>query len=74
MKKPTSLEKEPDNDFEYFDQNQPRVWRYNISYPIDQVIGDVNDNVKTKTSLFSILSLFPFAPPGPLLELTIVDI
>ena len=59
-KTPTSLENKPENDVELSNQGHPRAWKYNKSHPLEQVIGDVNEGVKTRNKTLNEVSFFAF--------------
>ena len=54
------LENEFEENFETSDHSQPRPWRYNKSHSLDQVIGNVNKGVKTRSSILNEVTFSAF--------------
>ena len=54
------LENEHEKDCKTSDYSQPRAWRYNKSHPLDQVIGNVNEGVKTRSSMLNEVTFSAF--------------
>ena len=54
------MENEPENDCETSDHSQPRAWRYNKSHPLNQVIVDVSEGVKTRNNILNEVTFFAF--------------